>query len=75
MTEAARSRFDMSWRWFRTQLPELRKRCPYALSFEPSQFELGSMAVVRTVWRDAKTYFPDRPVDEFLRALRDAAVR
>lgn len=45
----------------------------YALSFEPSQFELGSMAVVQTIWRDAKTYFPDRPVDEFLRALRDAA--
>ena len=45
----------------------------YVLSFEPSQFELGSMAVVRTIWQDAKTYFPDRPVDEFLRALHDAA--
>lgn len=47
----------------------------YALSFEPSQFELGSMAVVRTIWQDAKTYFPDRPVPEFLEALRGAAVR
>ena len=45
----------------------------YVLSFEPSQFELGTTAVVRSIWRDAKTYFPDRPVAEFLQALRDAA--
>lgn len=45
----------------------------YVLSFEPSQFELGAMAVVRSIWLDAKTYFPDRPVPEFLQALRDAA--
>jgi hypothetical protein len=45
----------------------------YALSFEPSQFELGTSAVVRSIWPDAKTYFPDRPVAEFLQALRDAA--
>lgn len=45
----------------------------YVLSFEPSQFELGTMAVVRTIWMDAKTYFPDRPVADFLTALRDAA--
>lgn len=47
----------------------------YVLSFEPSQFELGSMAVVQTRWQDAKTYFPDRPVPEFLQALREAAVQ
>jgi hypothetical protein len=45
----------------------------YVLSFEPSQFELGTTAVVRSMWREAKTYFPDRPVPEFLDALRDAA--
>jgi hypothetical protein len=45
----------------------------YVLSFEPSQFELGSMAVVHTIWTDAKTYFPDRPVADFVKALRDAA--
>jgi hypothetical protein len=45
----------------------------YVLSFEPSQFELGAMAVVRSRWLDADTYFPDRPVPEFLQALRDAA--
>jgi hypothetical protein len=45
----------------------------YALAFEPSQFELGTMAVVRSRWLDAKTYFPDRPVADFLKALRDAA--
>lgn len=45
----------------------------YALAFEPSQFELGTMARVRTIWREATTYFPDRPVAEFLEALRDAA--
>lgn len=47
----------------------------YVLSFEPSQFELTTMAVVRSIWGDAKTYFPDRPVPEFLEALREAAVR
>jgi hypothetical protein len=45
----------------------------YGLSFEPSQFELGTMAVVRSIWLDSKTLFPDRPVPEFLQALRDAA--
>ena len=45
----------------------------YVLSFEPSQFELASTAIVRSMWRDASTYFPDRPVPELLRALRDAA--
>jgi hypothetical protein len=45
----------------------------YVLSFEPSQFELGTTAVVHSSWPDAKTYFPDRPVAEFLKALRDAA--
>ena len=45
----------------------------YALAFEPSQFELGTMAVVRSRWLDAKTYFPDRPVADFIKALRDAA--
>jgi hypothetical protein len=45
----------------------------YVLAFEPSQFELGTMAVVRSRWLDAKTYFPDRPVADFLKALRDAA--
>ena len=45
----------------------------YALAFEPSQFELGELAVVRTIWPDAKTYFPDRPVAEFVKALREAA--
>jgi hypothetical protein len=45
----------------------------YVLSFEPSQFELGTMAVVRSRWLDARTYFPDRPVADFLNALRDAA--
>lgn len=45
----------------------------YVLAFEPSQFELGTTATVRSIWRDATTYFPDRPVPEFLEALRDAA--
>ena len=45
----------------------------YGLSFEPSQFELGTMAVVRSIWLESKTFFPDRPVPEFLQALRDAA--
>jgi hypothetical protein len=45
----------------------------YVLPGEPSQFELGTMAVVRSIWHDAKTYFPDRPVAEFLKDLRDAA--
>lgn len=45
----------------------------YVVAFEPSQFELGTMAVVRSIWRDAQTYFPDRPVPDFLQALRDAA--
>ena len=45
----------------------------YALSFEPSQFELGATAVVRSIWREAKTFFPDRAVPEFMQALRDAA--
>lgn len=45
----------------------------YALSFEPSQFELGTTAVVRSAWADAPTYFPDRPVSEFLETLRNAA--
>jgi hypothetical protein len=31
------------------------------------------MTVVRSRWLDAKTYFPDRPVADFLKALRDAA--
>jgi hypothetical protein len=31
------------------------------------------MAVVRSIWLDAKTFFPDRPVPEFLQALREAA--
>jgi hypothetical protein len=43
------------------------------LAFEPSQFELGAMAVVRSIWLDAKMFFPDRPVPEFIQALRDAA--
>jgi hypothetical protein len=45
----------------------------YVLEFEPSQFELGTVAVVRTIWTDAKTFFPDRPVADFVKALRDAA--
>jgi hypothetical protein len=45
----------------------------YVLAFEPSQFELGTMAVVRSRWLDAKTYFPDRPVADFIKAVRDAA--
>jgi len=46
----------------------------YVLSFQPSQFELGTTAVVRSIWPDAKMYFPDRPVSEFLQALRAAAI-
>jgi hypothetical protein len=45
----------------------------YVLAGEPSQFELGPMAVVQSIWLDAKTYFPDRPVPDFIKAVRDAA--
>jgi hypothetical protein len=44
----------------------------YALGFEPSRFELGDQAVVRSNWTDARTRFPDRPADEFIRELRAA---
>lgn len=47
----------------------------YVLNFEPSQFELTTMAIVRSIWPDARTHFPDRPAPEFLEALREAAVR
>ena len=45
----------------------------YVLGFEPSQFELGKEAVVRSVWPDAQRSFPDRPVSEFLQSLRAAS--
>lgn len=44
----------------------------YALDFEPSRFELGDQAVVRSNWSDARTLFPDRPADDFMRELRAA---
>jgi hypothetical protein len=47
----------------------------HVLNFEPSQFELTTVAVVRSIWPDAQTHFPDRPVPEFLAALREAAVQ
>ena len=44
----------------------------YALALEPSRFELGALAVVRSNWSEARTLFPDRPADDFVRDLRAA---
>lgn len=44
----------------------------YALAFEPSRFELGAGATVRSTWRDAQTYFPVISTDLFISTLRAA---
>jgi len=44
----------------------------YALAFEPSRFELGTIAVVRSNWTDATSRFPDTPTTAFLETLRAA---
>jgi hypothetical protein len=44
----------------------------YALALEPSRFELGTQAAVRSSWSEARTLFPDRPAEDFIRDLRAA---
>ena len=87
ISSSSRVRRDPFWYEYKSELVPPRvgsryalflRRLPwdpsiYALAFEPSQFELGTMAVVRSIWHDAKTYFPDRPVADFVKAVRDAA--
>jgi hypothetical protein len=89
VTIATSSRVKNAWFWSEVQqrrvLPNVGSRYAlflrtlpwdasvYVLGFEPSQFELDTTASVRSTWRDASTYFPDRDLSEFLRALRDAA--
>lgn len=42
----------------------------YATALEPSRFELGAGATVRSNWNEAKTLFPVMSTDAFINALK-----
>jgi len=47
----------------------------YALAFEPSVFELGRTATVRSTWAEASVDFPPRPAEVFVTDVMDAAAK
>lgn len=44
----------------------------YSIATEPGRFELNGQATARSTWSEARTLFPDRPAEDFLRDLRAA---
>lgn len=47
----------------------------FVLSFEPSVFELGQTASVRSAWPEAASHFPSKPAEVFVADVGAAAAR